>query len=447
MRADFPNRADHAVARTGECGLRTGGASVMLQRSTDNGAECSPAGSALPEHKNGAQCQPSLRIAALLPLWHHWSRQVMRGVSAFVKENPSWSLQWFPYPATKLAELRDWKPDGLLAFCETEQHAHDLSAICGFTVAVKSPIECRKMPSVTIDHRAVGRMAADHLASRGLKNFACLSLKDCRYGEPRAAGFRGFLADDQRRRCTRFWHQAELGDHGLRLRENTAFCDWLARAEKPIGLFAVEDRLGFEACEVCRELGLRVPDDVAVVGADDDESLCQISQPALSSVHTPLVQVGFEAATILKSMVDGQDVTTETRLLDPIQVTTRETCGTLSSDDPYVAEVLRRIHGNSGQPTTIKQLVKDLPVSRRNLEQRFRMAIGRSPMEEVRRVCIERAVAMLMNTDEPIWQVAKTCGFGSPVHLSVAFRRARGVSPREFRDRFRVETRPDGCDK
>jgi LacI family transcriptional regulator len=223
------------------------------------------------------------------------------------------------------------------------------------------------------------------------------------------------------------------------LRENAAFCDWLISAEKPIGLFAVEDRLGFEVCEVCRELNLRVPLDVAVLGADDDESLCQISHPMLSSVHTPLVQVGLQAAAMLNAMMGRQNVVVESRLLDPIHVTVRETCGILAADDPYIAEVLRRIHANSDQPLTIKQLVKDLPISRRNLEQRFRLAIGRSPMEEVRRICIERAVAMLLNTDEPIWNIAEKCGFGSPVHLSVAFRRVRGMSPREFRDHLRVE--------
>lgn len=418
----------------------------MFKRLTYNGADGQSSGRSMAKSIQEMAEQPALRIAALLPLWPHWSRQVMRGVSVFVRQNPSWSLQWFPYPATKLTELRAWKPDGILAFCESEQHARDLLSICGYAVAVKSPIEFRTMPSVTIDHGAVGRMAADHLLSRGLTNFACLSLKDCRYGELRAAGFRGHIVADQRRHCTRFWHQAEMAEQGLRLRENAAFCDWLAQSEKPVGLFTVEDRLGFEVCEVCRELGLGIPDDVAILGADDDASLCQISQPTLSSVRTPLVQVGLEAATILHSMIAAKKVVIDTRLLDPIQVTARETCGILACDDPVVAEVLRRIHGNSGQPLTIKQLVKGLPVSRRNLEQRFRSAIGRSPMEEVRRVRIERAAEMLLNNDEPVRRIAKKCGFGSPVHLSVAFRRARGVSPKEFRDRFRVELPPNSSE-
>lgn len=418
----------------------------MLKRSTYKSAGYCAAGCSSDGSSNGAVEPTKRHIAALMPLWHHWSRQVMRGVSAYAKQNQSWSLQWFAYPTTKLTELRARKPDGILAFCESERHARGLLSICGFTVAVKSPIEFREMPSVTIDHVAVGRMAAKHLLGRGLTNFACLSLKDCRYGEARAAGFRGHLAADQRLRCRQFWHQADVAEQGLRLRENAAFCDWLAQAAKPVGLFAVEDRLGLEACEVCRELNLRVPDDVAVLGADDDESLCQISHPALSSVRTPLVQVGFEAAAMLQAMIDTHEVIVEARQLNPIQVTMRESCGVFGSDDPVVAEVLRRIHGNSGRPLTIRELVKNLPVSRRNLEQRFRAAIGRGPMEEVRRICIDRAVAMLLNTSEPIWQVAMTCGFGSPVHLSVAFRRARGISPREFRELFRIESRLDGSE-
>lgn len=380
-----------------------------------------------------------VRVAALLPLRRHWSQQVMRGVSSFVKQNPGWSLRWFPFPPSKLGELRKWKPDGLLAFCESERQARDLSSICRFTVAVKSPINLATTPSVTIDHRAVGRMAADHLLSRGLTNFACLTLKDCGYGEPRMAGFQEFIGEDRRLRCACFRHQSDSAGWSLHLREDKAFCNFLANAAKPIGLFAVDDQLGYAVCEVCRDLGLRVPDDVAVVGADNDESLCQISQPMLSSVRTPLVQVGLEAATMLKSMIARQELIVESRLLEPIQTTVRQSCGVLSSGDPYVAEVLRRIHQNPSQPWTIKQLVKDLPLSRRNLEQRFRSAIGRSPMEEVRRICIERAASMLLNTHEPVWQIAKKCGFANPVHLSVAFHRARGMSPKEFRARFRVD--------
>jgi len=378
------------------------------------------------------------RIAVVLPQLFHWSRQVMNGISEFARQKQSWSLQWFPYPQPTYQAVADWQPEGVLAFFESDQEAEEILAICPNTVAVKSAAKIPGLPLVTVNHHAVGEMAADHFVRRGLRYFACLSLQDSPFGSPRAAGFAEFLLRHRNAPSSTFWHQAPPGGQGLNLRDNGEFCNWLRSAPKPLGLFAVDDRLGLEACEICRDLCLPVPHDVAVLGADDDASLCQISNPTLSSIHTPLFQIGCDAARLLASMLGRQKLNTQTRLLDPIRVTTRESCGVLAVGDPDVAEVLRRIHSITGRPVTVKELLKHVSLSRRALEQRFRAAIGCSPMEEVRRVRDGRAVEMLLNSDAPIWKIAKECGFGSAVHLSVAFRRFQGLSPRQFRERFRT---------
>ncbi len=378
------------------------------------------------------------RIAALLPLWPNWSRQVMRGISAYAKHDGHWVLEWFPTPQTALQALAEWNPDGILAFCESPERAGELQAICPRIVVVKSPVTIPGLPAVTVDHRAVGHMAADHFVRRGLQNFACLSLHASRYGQPRAEGFAEFLKARQRTCSTTYWHAAPPGETGLHLRENADFCQWLKAAPKPLGLFAVDDRLGLETCEVCRDLRLRVPHDVAVLGADDDESLCQIANPTLSSVKTPLPQVGFEAAKLLAGLMGRQTIKPETRLLHPLEIAARDSCGIVAIADPDIANVLRLIHSTTGRPLTVKELLKTVPLSRRALEQKFRAAIGRSVMEEVRHVAMERALRMLLGSQTPISEIARECGFGSPVHLSVAFRRRYGLSPRQFRVRFRV---------
>jgi LacI family transcriptional regulator len=378
------------------------------------------------------------RIAALLPLWPHWSRQAMRGVSSYAKHDGNWVLEWFPTPQTTLQALADWKPDGILAFCESQERAGELQAICPRIVVVKSGVTIPGLPAVTVDHRAVGHMAADHFVRRGLQHFACLSLHDSRYGQPRADGFAELLHSRRQAESTTFWHQAPPGEQGLHLRDNGEFCQWLKTAPKPLGVFAVDDRLGLETCEVCRDLRLRVPHDVAVLGADDDESLCQIADPMLSSVKTPLPQIGFEAAKLMAGLLGRQKLKPETRLLHPLQVTVRDSCGILAIADPDVATVLRLIHSTTGRPLTVKDLVASVPLSRRALEQKFRAAIGRSPMEEVRHVAMERALQMLLGSRARICEIALACGFGSPVHLSIAFRRRYGVSPRQFRAQFRV---------
>jgi len=382
------------------------------------------------------------RIAVVLPQLLHWSRQVMGGISTFARQNHSWSLQWFSPAQALLQSLAEWQPDGVLAFCNSEGDARELLAICPRMIAVKSPATIPGVSAVTVNHHAVGEMAADHFVRRGLRSFACVSLQDSAFGEPRAKGFANFLLERGNAHYKTIRHPLPHGEQEVKLRENDEFCNWLKSAPKPLGLFAVDDRLGVEACEICRELQVRVPDDVAVLGADDDAPLCNIADPSLSSVHTPLVQVGFEAAQLLDSMFGQQKFTPQTRRLNPIQVTTRESCGVLAVDDPDIAEVWCRIHAMKDQPLSVKTLLKDLSISRRTLEQRFRAAIGCGLMEEVRRVRDQHAVEMLIKSDLPIWRIAKECGFGSAVHLSVAFRRSHGVSPRHFREQSRLMQDP-----
>jgi LacI family transcriptional regulator len=221
------------------------------------------------------------------------------------------------------------------------------------------------------------------------------------------------------------------------LRDDSEFWNWLKAAPKPLGLFAVDDSLAVEATQTCRGLGLHVPDEIAILGADDNALLCHIADPRLSSVKTPLFQSGFDAATLLDSMFAPHASQCQTRVMDPIHVTNGASSGVLAVDDSAISEILRRIHSAGGTPLTVKALLKDLSFSRRALEKRFRAAVGCSPMEEVRRVREAQVVQMLLHSDTPIWQVAKECGFGSAVHLSVAFKRSQGLSPREFREQFR----------
>ena len=126
------------------------------------------------------------RIAVILPQMSNWSWQVMNGIEAFAKQKRSWSLQWFPSSESALQSVAEWQPAGVLAFCESDGQARDLLAICPRMIAVKSPAELHDVSAVTVNHYAVGEMAANHFIRRGLRNFACLSLKNSVLGERRA---------------------------------------------------------------------------------------------------------------------------------------------------------------------------------------------------------------------------------------------------------------------
>jgi LacI family transcriptional regulator len=377
-----------------------------------------------------------IRIGLVFGYSLSYYRDIVRGVRAFAESRPRWSFTPIAPEPEAVEAIRPLEHDGLIAHVFTRDLAEALARLGKPVVNVSGVLPDLAMPRVMADHEQVGRLAAEHFLERGLRHFGFFGYTAHAFSIGREAGFRekigragfrveSYLSDDPLHpEPTGLWRW----DDGLQR--------WLAGLPQPVGVLASHDIQGVQLSEACRRAGLRVPDEVAILGVDDDDLFCEVARPSLSSVALPGERIGYEAAQMLDTLLSGQRRRTSSRttlLLPSPGVVTRQSSDVLAIEDEDVAAAVRFIRAHAHGPIGVADVLGAVAVSRRSLERRFRPALGRGLGEEIRRVRMEKAKGLLSGTEMPIAQVATNSGFSEAKHLSTAFRREAGVTPTEFR--------------
>jgi LacI family transcriptional regulator len=216
--------------------------------------------------------------------------------------------------------------------------------------------------------------------------------------------------------------------------EQPILVDWLKSLPKPVGLMTCDDTCGRQVLESCTVAGLRVPDDVAVVGVGNDELMCELCNPPLTSVAMDLEKVGYESARLLDRLMSGQLNGENCVHVQPVYVATRRSSDVIAQDDPCVVTAMRFIRDHAGRAIGVQDVVDAAGVSRRTLERRFLRALGRSIASEITQCRMERAKRLLLETNLPSYRVAEGAGFGTVTTYNRTFRRVAGFSPRRYRE-------------
>jgi LacI family transcriptional regulator len=201
---------------------------------------------------------------------------------------------------------------------------------------------------------------------------------------------------------------------------------------------ACYDFRGQQVLDACRRMNIAVPDEVAVIGVDNDELLCELANPPLSSVIPNTYRTGYEAAALLAEMMAGRSFRSEAHLIPPLGVATRQSTDVLAIHDRNIARAIHYIRNNACNGINVQDVIKAVPQSRRLLEKRFMKFLGRTPHEEIIRVQLDRVKQLLTQTDLPLEEIAPRTGFAHVEYLSVAFKRETGMPP----SKFRAQNRP-----
>jgi len=219
-------------------------------------------------------------------------------------------------------------------------------------------------------------------------------------------------------------------------RELPRIVDWLRRLPKPVGVMACNDDRGELVIEASKMADLGVPDEVAVVGVDNDALICDLCSPPLSSVAEDLQKIGYEAAEMLDRMIQGRERGKPTQCIRPTHVVARQSTDVPAMDDLAVVTALRFIRRSRQANIGVQQVVEQTGLSRRSLEQRFRQALGRSIHEEIQRVRLEQLTCMLVETSKSVTDIAGLLGFPDAAHICRLFRKAKGMSPTAYRRQY-----------
>jgi LacI family transcriptional regulator len=289
-----------------------------------------------------------------------------------------------------------------------------------------------KAPWVKSDDVAVARLAAQHFFERGFRHFAFCG--DTRYNvSNRRRDYFKICVQGNGLPCHFFKEDQTLGDDA----EIDAIGRWLTALPKPVAVFAFNDGRGQQVLDGCRRAGLAVPEEVAVLGVDNDEVLCALSPPPMSSVILNPRRGGWEAAALLKLMMNGEKIPPSEYYIPPVDIAVRQSTDVLAVDDPQIARVLRYIREHACERIGVKDVLHHCPMSRRLMEIRFRRLLGRTPRQEIIRVQINRVKELLVGTTLPVANIAERAGF-DPEYVSLVFKQETGLTPSEFRKQFGV---------
>jgi LacI family transcriptional regulator len=221
-------------------------------------------------------------------------------------------------------------------------------------------------------------------------------------------------------------------------RQVQALSAWVRKLPKPTGIMACYDLRGQQVLEACRREGVAVPDSVAVIGVHNDELLCDLCDPPLSSVIPNARRAGYEAAALLDRMMNGDRVSQQVILLDPIGIATRQSTDVVNLADVRISQAVRFIREHAADGITVDEVLRAVPMSRTILERRFKSLLHCTPHDHIVRVRLERVKELLASTELTLAQIAERAGFGHAEYMSVAFKRLTGVSPGAFRAKNRA---------
>lgn len=376
----------------------------------------------------------SPHVAVLVDTATSWGRRLIRGIVRYSEHHGPWHLSVeargqndnLPLPA-------GWKGHGVIARIGSGRMLRALESTRLPVVNISAiDLPHNSFPQIITDYRKSAQLAVQHFCDRGFRRFAYSGLPRTGFGRRHRDAFReavdelGFTCDVYEPLRPR------SGAHHTRKRQAHTIA-WLQSLTKPVGIFTWATDPGRDLLEACRVAGISVPYEVAVLGGNFDELLCDTAWPPMSGILVPSEQIGREAATLLDGLMHRQKAPNSPILIPPTGVVEKRSTDTLAIDDPDVAQALTIIRNRAFQSMQISDILQGVQVSRRSIERKFAQILGRTPTEEIRRVRMAKAKSLLAETSMPMQAIAQACGFATYNYLTRVFTQENGVTPRDFR--------------
>lgn len=324
------------------------------------------------------------------------------------------------------AEVAQLAPDGIVTYI-ADRWLLDVSRRLGVPLVDTAVSDAAVSMVVSIDNRKIAELAFEHLSAAGLTHFGYVGVRRRMVSEQRRALFAEYVGKE---RLSSFADRMSEGESRLE-----PLMRWLRQLPKPAGILAFDDQMGERVLTACRWAELGVPEQVAVLGIGNDELMCEVSHPSLSSVSLPTVRVGVEAARMLAEAIERRRIAEPNRLVQPTGVVARGSTDTMAIEDVLVKQAVQYIRAHAGELIGVKHVAQAMRISRRTLDRRCEAALGRTAHDEMARRRMQMARALLTLDDRSVVDVARRCGYGNAASFSRAFRRNAGCWPTEYRSR------------
>jgi LacI family transcriptional regulator len=371
------------------------------------------------------------RIVLLLETSREFGRQLIIGIARFARLNGPWTFYKEPIDLkSSIPHLTSWKPDGII-MRDSLITKELLKLKIPTVLAIHNSSYPRNLPVIKTDSSSIAKVASEHLIEKGFKYFAFCGFDSYDWSNERKLFFCRF--NKQAGYDTHIYFPPKsIKTHDWE-KEQRHVSEWIKTLPKPVGILACNDDRGQHILEVCKLIGLKVPEDVAVVGVDNDPMICEIGDPPLTSIALNVESAGYEAAKLLDRLMRTRKMKGKQIMVSASHIVQRQSSDILAVNDAEVASAIRFIKENAKNKILVKDVVKRTGISRRTLEQRFRKTIHRSIYNEIRKVRVDWISKLLMETDLPISQITSLFNFTDAEHISRYFKKEKGIGLREFR--------------
>jgi LacI family transcriptional regulator len=375
----------------------------------------------------------SPKVALLFETPNAYARGILLGIGEYILSHGPWRvyLATFGINDRPPAWLASWDGQGIIVRGENRRMAEAVAKLSLPAVDMTPSRLLPQAPWVKSDDAAVARLAAQHFFERGFRNFAFCGNPRFNVSNRRREYFQIYVRDHGHS-CHVFKSADETLNDDL---EIDAIGRWLKELPKPVAVFAFNDGRGQQVLDGCRRAGLAVPEEVAVLGVDNDEVLCALSPPPMSSVILNPRRGGWEAAALLMRLMNEEKIPPAEHFIPPVDVAIRQSTDILAVDDPQMTRALRYIREHACEGIGVKDVLRHCPMARRVMETRFRKLLGRTPRQEIVRVQINRVKELLVGTSLPVAEIAERAGF-DPEYVSIVFKQETRLTPSEFRKKF-----------
>jgi len=384
------------------------------------------------------------RVILLTDFSEEYAKNLLKGIMQYSKEHEPWILCKMPLSYRDLHEVegvlewaKRWKADGIIAQFYNTDHVKIFKENGIAAIAQDFKERFSDIPNITGAHHLAGEMGAGYFIKKGFKNFAFYGFKGIVWSQERCEGFKNELARHNLDKNFSEYQNTDFKE--LWYYESGPLIDWLRALPKPVAMMACDDNQGHHIIEVCQQCGIKIPEELSLLGVDNDEAICTLSDPPLSSINQAVEKGGYDTAELMDQMIKNIDAVYEDVIVYPTHIITRQSTDIYATNDKHVAVVLKYIHQYSDSKINVNDLVDLVPLSRRLLETRFKQITGLPVYTYIFNLRMEKLAQKLLETDAPVFEIALESGFADYKNISRQFKAIKGCTPSEYRLHYTVK--------
>jgi LacI family transcriptional regulator len=378
------------------------------------------------------------KIILLIDISEEYGQNLLKGISKYSKEHGPWIFCKMPlfYRETLGMEgivnfAKEWEADGIIGQLYNDQDIKKVLDAGIYLIAEDFKERFSDISNITGGYYEAGEMGAEYFLKKGFKNFAFYGFKNIVWSRERSEGFENHL--NAQGYDVHHFDQDKAPTRELWYYKPSALSQWLQSLPKPVAIMACDDERGQHITEACKHTNIQIPEEIAVLGVDNDVLTCNLSDPPLSSINLDIQKGGYEAARMMDIMIQTKEQLNQNIIVLPTQVITRQSTDIASTNDKYIAKALKFIHQHIDSSINVADVIKQVPLSRRGLEKRFKDTTGIGVYKYIYNLQIQKFAERLLETDKSIFEIALESGFSNSKNISRQFKQVKGCTPIQYR--------------